>query len=176
MNCAFRAMVLLLALNSTGCGSACNEIEYRGEKIKLTKCYREYDEYKNDPDNIDPSETERVQRLVMNAPISRTFASRLEASRAIGEIAFPGYGSGGFMEQPLADGSVLMGFSVEIPRAAKDRYFVFRGKDGVYELINDFVHSDTPGLVQSVIRRGDELVFRSTDGKEVLIRPYPGSE
>ena len=74
--------VLLVMLGIIGCERRSNEIDYRGEKIKLTKAYADYDEYKNDPDNIDPSETERVQRLVLGAPIARTFGSRLEASKA----------------------------------------------------------------------------------------------
>lgn len=74
---------------------------------------------------IDPSEIERVRRLVINAPIARSFQNRLQASKGIGKIAFPGYGSGGFVAQQQADGSVLMGFSVEIPIAGKERYFVF---------------------------------------------------
>src|SRR4030095_3424716 len=120
--------LLLLMLGSIGCERRSNEIDYRGEKIKLTKAYADHDDYKNDPENIHPSETERVQRLVLGAPIARTFASRLEASKAVGQIAVPGYGSGGFVEQSQADGSVLMGFSVEVPRADKERYFVFQGK------------------------------------------------
>jgi hypothetical protein len=120
--------VLLLMLGLIGCERRSNQIDYRGEKIKLTKAYANYDDYKNDPENIDPSETERVQRLVLGAPIATTFGSRLEAAKAIGQIAFPGYGSGGFVEQSQADGSVLMGFSVEVPRAGKERYFVFKAR------------------------------------------------
>ncbi len=164
--------LLLLMLGIVGCERRANEIDYRGEKIKLTKAYADYHDYKNDPANIHPSETERVQRLVLGAPIAQTFSSRLEAAKAIGQIAFPGYGSGGFVEQSQADGSVLMGFSVEIPRAGKERYFVFQGRDGVYTLIDDFVHPDTVGLLRSVIRRGNDLVFTSTEGTEVLVRPY----
>lgn len=78
---------------------ATNEIDYRGEKIRLTKSYSDFDDYKNDPENIDPSETARVQRLVMEAPIEREFNSLLDASKAVGEIGFPGYGSGGFAQQ-----------------------------------------------------------------------------
>jgi hypothetical protein len=85
---------------------------------------------------------------------------------------FPGYGSGGFVEQSQADGTVLMGFSVEIPRATKTRYFVFQGRDGVYTLVDDFVQPDTAGLLHAVIRRGNDLVFTSLDGKEALVRPY----
>jgi hypothetical protein len=164
--------VLLLMLGLIGCERRSNQIDYRGEKIKLTKAYANYDDYKNDPENIDPSETERVQRLVLGAPIATTFGSRLEAAKAIGQIAFPGYGSGGFVEQSQADGSVLMGFSVEVPRAGKERYFVFQGKEGVYTLIDDFVHPDTAGLLRSVVRRGNDLVFTSIDGTEALVRPY----
>ena len=64
-----------------------------------------------------------------------------------------------------------MGFSVEVPRASKERYFVFQGKDGVYTLVDDFVYPDTAGLLHSVIRRGSDLVFTSIDGKEALVRP-----
>ena len=161
-----------MTLGIAGCERRSHEIEYRGEKIKLTKAYADYDDYKNDPQNIDPSETERVQRLVLGAPIAKSFGSRLEASKAIGQIAFPGYGSGGFIEQSQADGSVLMGFSVEVPRASRERYFVFEGRDGMYTLVDDFVHPDTAGLLHSVTRRGGDLVFTSIDGKEALIRPY----
>lgn len=42
--------------------------EYRGEQIKLTKFYLDYDNYKSDPKNIDPSEVARVQRRVSSAP------------------------------------------------------------------------------------------------------------
>lgn len=159
-------------LGLVGCERRSTEIDYRGEKIKLTRAYEDYDDYKNDPENIDPSETARVQRLVLGASIAKTFESRLAASKAIAQIAFPGYGSGGFMEQAQADGSVLMGFSVEIPRAGKSRYFVFQGREGVYALVDDFVHPDTTVLLSSVVRRGNDLVFTSLDGKETLVRPY----
>ena len=31
-------------------------MKYRGETIKLSKAYYDFDEYKNDPNNIHPSE------------------------------------------------------------------------------------------------------------------------
>lgn len=93
--------VFLAVLGAIGCERPSNEIDYRGERIKLTKTYGSYDDYKNHPENIDPSETERVQRLVLGAPIARTFGSLVEASKAIGQIAFPGYGSGGFVAAGL---------------------------------------------------------------------------
>jgi hypothetical protein len=69
--------VFLLILGFVGCERRSSEIDYRGERIKLTKSYADFDDYKNDPENIDPSATERVQRLVLGAPIAKTFGSRL---------------------------------------------------------------------------------------------------
>ena len=42
----------------------------------------------------------------------------------------PGYGMTSFGEKPQPDGSILAGFSVEVPRADKARVLVFRGRDG----------------------------------------------
>lgn len=154
---------------------ATNEIDYRGEKIRLTKSYSDFDDYKNDPENIDPAETARVQRLVMEAPIEREFNSLLDVSKAVGEIAFPGYGSSGFAQQPQPDGSFLMGFSVEIPRAEKDRCFIFRGRNGKYLLIDDFVASDTPPIWR-VTEENGTLVYSTAQGERVLTRPLVNKE
>ena len=62
--------VSILMLGLSSCERRSDQIDYRGEKIKLTKAYADYAAYKNDPENIAPSETERVQRLVLGAPIS----------------------------------------------------------------------------------------------------------
>jgi hypothetical protein len=88
------AAALRLAWAERNSVSGSDVMEYRGEKIKLSKHYTDFDEYKNDPNNIDPSENERVQRLVVRAPIERFFSNRLDLFRAAGEIAFPGYGQG----------------------------------------------------------------------------------
>jgi hypothetical protein len=44
--------VFLMMLGTIGCERRSNEIDYRGERIKLTKAYVDYDDYKNDPENI----------------------------------------------------------------------------------------------------------------------------
>jgi hypothetical protein len=104
--------------------SRSNFIEYRGEKIKLSKNYYDFDLYKNDPDNIDQSETPRVQKLVMEAPISHSFPDRLSTFQATGNVNFPGYGSAsGEGQEP--DGSELLSIDVQIPRAEKIVTFSF---------------------------------------------------
>ena len=170
----FGQLVLILVVSAVlwrGCNGAFGAddvMEYRGEKIKLSKSYSDFDEYKNDPDNIHPSETERVQRLLIGAPIERTFASRLALFRAVGQIAFPGYGTGSGASR-LSDGSELLAVTIEIPRANKDRYLVFRGREGRYELIDDFVHAEASYPFE--IREGDGAYIYLQRGKELFRRP-----
>src|SRR5215471_3494849 len=73
-----------------------NTIEYQGEHIKLTKTYYEYEDYKDDPNNIDRAENTRVERLVSEAPIARLFQDRRQMVNAVFDLKFPGYGLGGF--------------------------------------------------------------------------------
>lgn len=165
-------IVLVATITTGGCRDnyASSEIGYRGEKIKLSKSYSDYDTYKNDPENIHPMETLRVQSLVMQAPIRHEFNSLIDASKAVNDIAFPGYGSSGFLQQPQPDGSILMGFSVEIPRAQKDRCFTFRGIAGKYRLIDDFIAADTPAIRQ-VNQENGSLIYSTAEGKTILTRP-----
>jgi len=140
-------------------------MEYRGEKIKLTMFYFDYDDYKNDPGNIDPSETGHVQQLVSHAPIMRSFPSRMEAVHAVFEIKFPGYGAGSL--GPIQGGEgALNGLSVEIPRAEKNRYFIFRNSGGRYVLVDDFIQSDESGI-REIHQDGTSLVYTTGDGRKL---------
>ncbi|MCU1302822.1 MAG: hypothetical protein JWQ87_3106 [Candidatus Sulfotelmatobacter sp.] len=146
-----------------------SSIEYRGQKIKLTRFYLDYDDYKNDPNNIDPSETERVQRLVSEAPIARSFASRKDAANAVFKVKFPGYGSGSFGPMRQGDKS-LNGFVVEIPRTNRSRYFIFRNDHGGYTLIDNFVMAD-PWGIYTVREENGKLVYCTASGEPKLVRP-----
>jgi hypothetical protein len=116
-----------------------DSVEYRGQRIQLSKAYADFDEYKNDPNNIAAGETERVQQLVENASIAREYPTRESMIAAVSEIEFPGYGMSSFNDSPQADGTVLSGFSIEIPRAERERILVFQLKNGSYRLLDDFV-------------------------------------
>jgi hypothetical protein len=147
-------------------------IEYRGQTIRLSKFYFDYDDYKNDPDNIAPDERERVADLVRTAPIPRNFSSRKEMIQATFEIGFPGYGHGQFGEEQQRDGSVLTGYFVEIPGANQDRVFVFTARGGAYTLLDDFRVSSALGML-GMRREGDDLVFHDFQKRKVLRRPVP---
>ena len=143
-------------------------IDYRGEKIKLTRYYLDYDEYKNDPDNIDPSETARVQRLVLEYPIGHSYETREEMIHATFNAKFPGYGAGTLGDGRKGEGS-LSGLSIEIPRADKSRYLLFQCRAGKYVLIDDFIGSDFPVLM-SVHQEKDKLIYSSYEEKTKVVR------
>ena len=145
------------------------DIEYRGERVQLSKWYFDYDDYKNDPENIAPFERARVRRLVAAAPIDRMFDSRMKMLTALSALRFPGYGSTQFGERSLADGTLLTGFSVEVPMADQERVLVFRGRDGVYTLADDFVAPAEPPI-SSVQQEGDDFVYCTRQGQQVLRR------
>ena len=146
-------------------------IDYHGERIKLSRKYADFSTYKNDPNNIDITETARVQRLVRDVPIATSFASRIEFAQATANIAFPGYGSGALLDTQQSDGSLLVLTSIEIPRAEEERYFTARVSSGKYILIDDFLAPESARL-QFVEQMGDRLVY-STDyqGEKKVIRP-----
>src|SRR4051812_46007284 len=113
-------------------------IDYRGQAIRLSRAYSDFDEYKNDPNNIAANETERVQQLVERATIAREFPTREAMIAAVSEVEFPGYGLTMIGDTTQSDGTVLSGFSIEIPRAERERIVVFQLKDGSYRLLDDF--------------------------------------
>ena len=93
--------------------------------------------------------------------------------RTISDLQFPGYGWTQFGERPQPDGTSLAGFSIEVPRANKERVLVFRGRGDVYTLIDDFVSSAAERIMQ-VRREGGQLVYSSLEGGQILIRPFIG--
>ena len=143
-------------------------MEYRGQRIKLSRSYSDYDEYKNDPDNIHPSERSRVQQLVKAAPVASSYPDQTTLYQSLSTLVFPGYGSGNLARTPQTDGSELLAYGIEIPGTEEDRYLVFRRSGSTFLLVDDFVEVSVPGPA-SVRDEGSEWVYRSASGT-VLFR------
>ena len=143
-------------------------IDYRGQRIQLSKAYGDFDEYKNDPNNIAASETARVQQLVETAPIARDFPTRESMIAAVSEIEFPGYGLTAFGDMPQGDGTVLSGFSIEIPRGERERVIVFQFKKDTYKLLDDFLG---PSDIMEVRLAGTQIQYLNARQQVILSRP-----
>jgi len=72
-----------------------DSVEYRRQRIQLSKAYADFDEYKNDPNNIAASETERVKQLVESAPIAAKYPDRESLVKAVLRFS-SGYGLSSF--------------------------------------------------------------------------------
>jgi hypothetical protein len=165
--CAFGAAA---STNKVTPSIAQASVEYRGETIRLSRAYYDYDEYKNDPNNIHPEEVARVKALVIGAPVARVYPDRTSLFRAISELSFPGYGSGSHGETKQADGTKLLLYEVEIPRADANRYLVFRERAGKYALVDDFVEPDGDPIV-GVSDAKNGLAYSHARGKVTVREP-----
>ncbi len=147
-----------------------DEIEYQGQQFKLTRAYASYDDYKQDPNNIDPAENARVEQAVAGAKIGRTYRTADEVSAAVSDIQFPGYGLTSVGAPAPSDGTSLEGFAVEIPRANKDRVLVYRGGEDGYTLVDDFITASESGILQ-VREEAGRLIYYALDGRQFLTHP-----
>jgi len=182
MKSGIKLVVILTAVAAGGCVGRSevsqtgeDEIEYRGEKIKLTKPYSDYDDYKNDPDNIDSLELPRVQRLVREAPIAPSFFDRWQMLQAVSGLTFPGYGSWQFGDKSQADGSVISGHGIEVPRADKARILVFRSRGKGFDLIDDFIGPLDASIEHRIVKvtiNGDKLIYTTFANTTVLTRDF----
>jgi hypothetical protein len=157
-------------------------IEYRGHDYKLTRKYKSFTQYKNDPDNLVPGQEETIVRALTGAPIKPTYANSFELINDITSVQFPGYGIKFIGGKARSDGKQLSAFAIEIPRAEKDRILVFRVPaepksdapqdilaSGPCELLDDFV-APADSRIMSVDEEAGQLVYRRSDGAEIIRR------
>ena len=143
---------------------------YRGEKIGLTKRYNDFDEYKNDPNNIAPEERDRVRKLVETAPVPEHCANRDEVFHVLSDLEFPGYGSNGVGEQHATDPFRVVGGAIEIPQTDTCRVIVYVRDDHGYRLVDDTVLPAPPLIAEAIVHDG-KVTYRSIDGKVIAERP-----
>lgn len=141
-------------------------IVYDGETVRLTRAYATFEDYKDDPNNIDPSENAHVERLMTRSKLPVTFASREAAFRAVSDLVFPGYGWWGLETPPSEAGSEFSVLACEIPRAGKSRYVTLAQVGNSYRVVDDFVAPDAARL-RYARREGGKLVYTDVNGRTV---------
>lgn len=124
-------------------------IDFRGEKIKLGKGFSSSEVFQNDPANLDRTDLTKIERLIVDARIRRSFASRQELIKATSDLKFPGYGYG-CLQFPQPDGTIYYVVSVEIPLRNKERHLVARTTTNDLQIIDDFVLEGHSGLIRDV--------------------------
>lgn len=145
-------------------------IEYQGQHFKMSKRYGSYEDYKDDPNNLDTNELPRIGKTMSDANIGPVFGSREQFIHAVFGLKFPGYGLSSLGEKARSDGSVLILMSVEIPQRDKDRYFVGRKTATSVTLVEDFVLTAGSNSVSEVKLEGTKLLYYNQQG--LLVREH----
>lgn len=146
-------------------------IEYRGQEFKMSRPYADYEEYKDDPNNLDTNELDRIEQAMVSAQVPESFKDRREFFHfMLFDLTFPGYGEGGLgADTNAADGgSTLLVEFVEIPQRNKDRVLAVRQSGGELRVIDDFVYSTATNQIENA--KLQSKVLRYYDSENRLIR------
>jgi len=147
-------------------------IEYHGQEFKMRKDYPTYEDYKDDPNNLDTNELDRIEQAIVSVKVPESFANREEfVDFMISELKFPGYGVGAIGEHPKADdGTRLDVETVEIPQK-EDRVLTVKQSGEQFILIDDFIYSTATNHVTHVKLK--DKVLHYYDAENQLIREKP---
>jgi hypothetical protein len=127
-------------------------IEYRGQEFKLRKAYPSYEDYKDDPNNLDTNELDRIEQAIVSAPVPSSFKDREALIHFVfSDLRFPGYGLSLLGEQKQTDdGSQLYVESIEIPQRDKELVIAHRSSGGELKLVDDFVYSTSTNAIARI--------------------------
>ena len=143
-------------------------IVYRGQEFKTRKAFASYEDYKDDPDNLEASELGRIEQAMISAKVPTSFSSRAELDHfLIHDMKFPGYGLSVGQRGVTDDGSLVELESVEIPQRDKDRIIVVRQSEGSLHLVDDFVFETATNGVKQVQLTNQILRYYDNSGRLV---------
>lgn len=152
-----------------GASRSSDTIEYRGQHFKMSKAYPSYEDYKDDPNNLNTNELDRIEQAMTNAPVPATFKDSDAFLRFMLDLEFPGYGLGGLGVSPqIDDGSTLLIESVEIPQRGKERVIAVRQARGQLKTINDFVYKPEETRISAI--KLEKQTLRFYDPQNRLLR------
>jgi hypothetical protein len=150
-----KTLIYVAFVLMAGCAeSGMDTITYRGEEIPLDRTYADFNEYKNDENNLPVAKIPRIAELVRSAPVARSYPSHEAAFQALFDLMFPGYG---FSAMNL--GTPVALFAVEIPRMNEQRYFSFVQDGESWVLREDFVWPDAKGFINAAVLTDGQIRY-----------------
>jgi hypothetical protein len=140
-------------------------MEYQGVTYRLSRTYANYDDYKNDPENIAPEEIPKIEKAMTEVRIPTETASDADHIMSLVELPFPGYGTSG---NRFETGGLQLDLTcIEIPRVDKDRVLTFQVKDHRYVIMDDFVTSTRESRITDVRMERGLLRYLDRNGKVI---------
>jgi len=144
-------------------GFGTNTVKYLGQEFRMSKAFRSYEDYKDDPNNLATNELGRIERAITTAPFPSRFQSQADLARAVLHLRFPGYGGRGAYAQ--SDGTTCSVFFVEIPMTEKERFFVGRTSGREVAVVDDFVLSVGTNEINQVKVDGTRIQYYDRQGR-----------
>jgi hypothetical protein len=155
-----------------------DEVEWRGQKFKLKQKYLDYEEYKDDSDQLASSEIERVKQFMLAIRVPKVAPSETDLRQSLRQMRFPGFGSrsGGMIKDEHGNRYILNEY--EIPQKQEQRTLLYRVEtDGACRLVVDGVsvdHQEDHMLGDSEVRVEGGKLKHFFDGKmyrEIALEP-----
>jgi hypothetical protein len=165
------AVLVAAAATLAGCTpmKSPSYVEYQGHKLLASKYYEDFDDYKEDQNNLPGESLRMADALVRKAPFGPKFSSSDVLLKELFQIQFPGYGM--FFANQVGSGfdPQLEIAYVEIPGGRFNRHFVL-GKDpgGAYEVIDDFVAPQVPEIARVRKTKNGALEYSRVNGEVVV--------
>ena len=165
------AVLVAVATTLAGCTPMKSQthVEYQGHKLLTSKHYADFDEYKDDPNNLPTESLRAAETLVRKAPFGPKFSSSDALVKDLFSIQFPGYGA--FFANQVGSGHdpELEIVYVEIPGGRFNRYFVLsKRQNDAYEVIEDFVAPQEPEVGRVRRAKNGALVYSRVNGEVVV--------
>jgi hypothetical protein len=120
-----------------------DEVEWRGEKFKLKQKYLDYEDYKDDSDQLAPGEIERVKQFMLGIRVPKVARSEVDLRQSLRQMRFPGYGSSSGVIIKDEHGNRYILNEYEIPQKQEQRTLLYRVEtDGTCRLVIDGISVD----------------------------------
>jgi len=130
---------------------AVTHIDYLGMRFDLPRAYASYEAFRDDPNNLGPTNLARIQAMAETHRLPEVFASTEAFGKQAFELKVPGYGLANLRVDAPDPKPMLI--AVEIPGTVRWRFLLAAGEPGSVRVIDDFIHEGKP-ITSAVVQSG----------------------
>jgi hypothetical protein len=144
-------------------------IEYQGKRFEVAREYRNFNAYRDDPENLTQGQAVHVEKIMREVKFGPSFKDFSHLFDALRNLQFPGYGSFYANQADANMESALELAYVEIPIRNLNRYFALEvRRDGSFQVIDDFIAPSLPEITR--VQRGSNgaLEYRNQHGSTIV--------
>jgi len=177
MRPAFIAVVVLVGCSQPDSNTMkIRTIEYRGQQFQMAGDFADFEEYRDTADRIAEQDQQKVSDAVRRATVPNSVASIEELSRAIGQVAFPGFESGTLVVKDKAQIGQYYGMHAMIPYTDFSRFFIYAQRDTQLQLLHETELERHPYVYHFSVDHEKIVYYRSDGMTHEFARQDDGAE